>query len=132
MDVRLVFVEARGRRAKGMLYPVKSARWARTRKLRPKPAADQDSPQGDQGRLAPLRAELLPPLSPGSAPCTAYRHVNEPCWLSLHYQREDDAMSDDRLKGTSQDGTPQNNDGLKRRDLLLSSSTLLAASVLSA
>jgi arylsulfatase A-like enzyme len=41
-------------------------------------------------------------------------------------------MSDDRLKGICQDGTPQNNGGLKRRDLLLSSSTLLAASALSA
>jgi arylsulfatase A-like enzyme len=41
-------------------------------------------------------------------------------------------MSDDRLKGISQNGAPQNNGGLKRRDLLLSSSTLLAASALSA
>jgi hypothetical protein len=40
-------------------------------------------------------------------------------------------MSDDRLKGISQNGAPQNNGGLKRRDLLLSSSTLLAASALS-
>ena len=39
-------------------------------------------------------------------------------------------MSDDRLKGKSLDGTPQNNGGLKRRDLLLGSSTLLAASSL--
>jgi arylsulfatase A-like enzyme len=40
-------------------------------------------------------------------------------------------MSDDRLKSISQNGAPQNNGGLKRRDLLLSSSTLLAAWALS-
>ena len=32
-----------------------------------------DSPQGRQGRLSPLRAELLPPLSPGRAPRAAGR-----------------------------------------------------------
>ena len=40
-------------------------------------------------------------------------------------------MTDDRLKGNSADGTSQNA-GLKRRDLLLGSSTLLAASALPA
>ena len=40
---------------------------SRGAELRSLPAADQDSAQGDQGRLAPLRAELLPPLSPGRA-----------------------------------------------------------------
>jgi len=37
-------------------------------------------------------------------------------------------MTDDRLKNHSQDGKPQKSRGLKRRDLLLGSSTLLAAS----
>jgi arylsulfatase len=41
-------------------------------------------------------------------------------------------MNDDRLKGKSADSTAQNNGGLKRRDVLLSSGTLLAASALSA
>jgi len=41
-------------------------------------------------------------------------------------------MSDDGLKGDFQDGTPNNNGRLKRRDLLLGSSALLAASALSA
>lgn len=39
-------------------------------------------------------------------------------------------MSNDRPKGKSGDDLPQNNGGLKRRDLLLGSSTLLAASAL--
>jgi arylsulfatase len=41
-------------------------------------------------------------------------------------------MGDDRLKDVSANGTPQNDGGLKRRDLLLSGSSLLAASALSA
>jgi arylsulfatase A-like enzyme len=40
-------------------------------------------------------------------------------------------MSDDQLKNISADGTRQNSSGLKRRDLLLGSSTLLAASAMS-
>jgi formylglycine-generating enzyme required for sulfatase activity len=35
------------------------------------PRLHQDSAQGAQGRLASVRAELLPPLSPGRAPCRA-------------------------------------------------------------
>ena len=49
------------------------------------PAADQDSPQGHQRRLASVRAELLPPLSPGRAPCGADRHVYQPCRISLRH-----------------------------------------------
>ena len=47
-------------------------------KLRPRAARHQDSAQGDQGRLASLRAELLPPLPAGRAPRRAGRHVDEP------------------------------------------------------
>ena len=36
---------------------------------------DQNSPQGAQGRLAPVRAELLPPLPAGRAPCRAGRYL---------------------------------------------------------
>ena len=43
----------------------------------------QDSPQGDQGRLAPVRAELLPPLSPRRAPCRGGRYVDESSRVSL-------------------------------------------------
>ena len=41
-------------------------------------------------------------------------------------------MSSDRARGKAPDGTPQNAGGMKRRDLLLSGSSLLAASALSA
>ena len=52
--------------------------------LRSLPAADQDPAQGDQRRLASLRAELLPALSPGRAPRRADRHLDLPSRLPLH------------------------------------------------
>ena len=52
-------------------------------KLRSAPAGDQDTAQGGQGRLASVRAQLLPPLSPGGAPRPAGRHLDEPCRLPL-------------------------------------------------
>ena len=54
--------------------------------LRSAPAADPHPAQGAQGRLAPLRAQLLPALSPGGAPCRAGRHLDQPCRLPLHRQ----------------------------------------------
>ena len=47
----------------------------------------QNSAQGHQRRLAPVRAELLPPLPAGCAPRGAGRHVHEPCRLSMHQAR---------------------------------------------
>src|SRR5215211_5880715 len=41
------------------------------------------SAQGDQGRLTPLRAELLLALPAGSAPGRGDRHGDEPSRLSL-------------------------------------------------
>ena len=54
----------------------------------PLPAGDQDSAQGDQGRLASLRAELLPPLSAGRASRRAGRHVDQPSRISVRRRRE--------------------------------------------
>ena len=51
---------------------------ARGGELRSLPAQDQDSAQGAQGRLASLRAELLPPLSAGRAARRADRHLDLP------------------------------------------------------
>ena len=59
----------------------------RGRQLRPVPAADQDSAQGAQGRLASVRAELLPPLPPRRAPRPAGRHLDEPRRLPLRRSR---------------------------------------------
>jgi len=71
----------------------------------------------------------------GPAARHAGRHFEKPSRLLLHRQNstegERNAMTDDRLKANATDSTPQNA-GLKRRDLLLGSSTLLAASALPA
>ena len=42
-----------------------------------------DPAQGAEGRLASLRAELLPPLPPGGAACRAGRYLDQPCRLPL-------------------------------------------------
>jgi formylglycine-generating enzyme required for sulfatase activity len=45
-----------------------------------------NSAQGRQGRLASLRAELLPPLPTGCAPCATDRLGHDSCRLPMHYQ----------------------------------------------
>ena len=62
---------------------------ARGRQLRPVPAADPDSAQGHQGRLASLRAELLPPLPAGRAPRRAGRYVDKPRRISMRHRRRE-------------------------------------------
>ena len=63
----------------------------RGRQLRPLPAADQNSAQGAERRLASLRAQLLPPLSAGRAPSRAGRHVDQPRRVSVRHQRKEQA-----------------------------------------
>ena len=84
VDRRLVFDPAYRRRAESFLHSGKSARRDRGRQLRPIPAADQNSPQGCEGRLTVVGANLLPPVPAGRPPCSASRHVNEPCPLQVH------------------------------------------------
>ena len=50
--------------------------------------------------------------------------------VGAQLEKEDNAMSSEPLKGKFQGNTGPSNGGLKRRDLLLGSSTLLAASSL--
>ena len=76
--------EARGRRAEGLLHSGEPARRARAGQLRPQSSGHQDSAQGDQGRIAPVCAKLLPPLSPGRAPRRAGRYVDQPSRISMH------------------------------------------------
>ena len=54
---------------------------------------DQDSAQGAQGRLASVRAELLPPLSAGRAPCRAGRHLDQPCRFQVYLQERQRVLS---------------------------------------
>ena len=44
----------------------------------------KNSTQGHQGRIASLRAELLPPLPAGGASRGAGRHVHKSCGLPIH------------------------------------------------
>ena len=59
----------------------------------PSSAEYQNSAQGDQGRLASLRAELLPTLSTGGAPCAGGRFIDEPRRISLCRSNQESTMS---------------------------------------
>src|SRR5260370_24077304 len=87
MDGRLVFAEARSGCAEGLLHPAEPARRARGRQLRSPNDQRQDSTKGHQGRLASVRAELLPTLPAGSATRGAGRHIHESSRLSMHPTR---------------------------------------------
>ncbi|MGY3648179.1 hypothetical protein ACVWW2_003470 [Bradyrhizobium sp. LM4.3] len=50
-----------------------------------------DPAQGDQGRLAPVRAQLLPPLPASGAPRGATRHIDQPSRVSLCRPRKQSA-----------------------------------------
>jgi hypothetical protein len=63
-------------------------RRARRGQLRFLPAEYQNPAQGDQGRIASLRAELLPPLSAAGASRRSSRYVNKPSRIPL---REEDS-----------------------------------------
>src|SRR5436190_12438076 len=80
-----------------------------------------------------MRAQLLPPLSSGRAPCRAGRHLDRSCRLQVHHQKSTErkhVMSKDQKREKSDNGITQSSDGLKRRDLLLSSTSMLAASAM--
>ena len=122
----LVVGQARSRRAEGVLHSGKSARRARGRQLRSAPAEDQNSPQGHQRRLASVRAELLPPLSPGRAPCGAGRYVDKPCRISMRCQNRERPMpsQDEGDRSSLKQGA------FNRRNMLLAGTTIAAASAL--
>ena len=70
-----------------LLRAGKSARRRDGGQLRSQPAARPDSQKSGQGRLVPVRAELLPPLSAGGAPRPDDRHGYEPHRLSVYRPR---------------------------------------------
>src|SRR5262245_21055532 len=121
MDDRLVRGEARSRCAEGLLHPAKSARRTRRAELRPLPTQHQDRAQGDQRRLAPVRAELLPPLPPGRAPCGSGRYVNQPSRISLRGSGKDNVMT------TKNESDRER--ALSRRNILLAGTTIAASTI---
>jgi formylglycine-generating enzyme len=60
-------------------------------KLRPAPAQPTHPAQGAEGRLASLRAELLPPLPARGAPCRGRRHDHKPCRFQMCCQHKEGA-----------------------------------------
>ncbi len=84
VDLRLVRAEASGRGREPVLRPEQPARDLAGRELQPGPAGREYSPPRDQGRLAPLRAQLLPPLPAGGPPAADDRHVDGAPRLPLH------------------------------------------------
>ena len=56
----------------------------RERELRPAAAGRGHPAQGDEGRVAPVRAELLPPLPARGADAAGGRHLDLPPRLPLH------------------------------------------------
>src|SRR5580704_12535370 len=103
-----------------MLRPGKSARRRRGGELRRLPAADQNSAQGHQRRLASVRAELLPPLPPGRAPCGGGGYVHEPSRVSVCDQNRERSMPN------GDNGDKLKNSALNRRNILLGGSAALA------
>ena len=81
---RLVLSQTRGGGPQSLLCSGEPAGWPRRGKLRSVPTRNQDPSQGAQGRFAPLRAELLPPLSSGRTSPGTGRQLDEPCRLPLH------------------------------------------------
>ena len=84
VDHRLVRAASSPRSDQGLLHAAQSPRTARDRELRSAPARDSHPPQGDQRRLAPLRAKLLPQIPARGALPGADRHLHVSPRLPLH------------------------------------------------
>ena len=73
-----------GRDHEGVLHPAQSPRRTRGREPRSHPAAGSHPAPGDEGWLAPVRAELLPALPPRRTDGAAGRHLDHAPRLPLH------------------------------------------------
>ena len=87
VDVRLVRAAPPRRGLEPVLRPFQPARHVARGELQPRPAGRAHPAQGDQGRLAPLRAELLPPLPARGPPAADGRHLHVAPRLPLHRPR---------------------------------------------
>jgi hypothetical protein len=88
MDHGLVLAKAPGRCSKDVLHSGESSRRTTGRQLRSSSVGSKNSPQGHQGRLASVRAKLLPPVPPCGAPRRGRRYVHKPPGVSLHHSTE--------------------------------------------
>jgi hypothetical protein len=84
VDLRLVRPTASRRGREPLLRPEQPPGDLTRPELQPRSARGADPAPCDQGRLAPLRAELLPALPPGREAAADDRHVDGASRLSLH------------------------------------------------
>ena len=75
--------------AKACCIPMNPRGGARGCELRSVSAQHQDCAQGAQGRLVPVRAQLLPPLPAGRPPRPAGRHLDLPRRVPLRREAEE-------------------------------------------
>ena len=75
--------------------------------LRPGPAAVPHPPQGDQGRLVPVRRQLLPALPPRRPPAADDRHRDEPHRLPLRPPRLSTELRRKRTRHRAPSRSPQ-------------------------
>ena len=79
VDERLVCLGPRCGAGPGtVLHPPQPARPGGRAQLRPEPAAVPAAAPGDQGRVVPLRGQLLPAIPPGGPLASDGRHRDEP------------------------------------------------------
>ena len=84
VDDRLVVARHPERSEASCCVPTERAAPDDGGQLRPRAAAVPHPPQGDQGRLVPVRRQLLPALPAGRPPTADDRHRDEPHRLPLH------------------------------------------------
>ena len=89
----------------------------------PRLPRDQNSSQGAQRRLASVRAELLPPLPSGRAPCGTGRYVDEPRRISMRHSNRE-ATYAQRRQQRQRNNSSLKNGASNRRNMLLASTTL--------
>src|SRR5216683_5565792 len=86
MDFRLVCPPPRRRNRQIVLWPGNQPAHRFSRKeLRPAATAVPHSSEGRQGRLTPMRSQLLPAFPTRGTPAANDRHRNESHWLSMHH-----------------------------------------------
>src|SRR5262249_20802992 len=95
---RLVYAAASRRGRESVLHPAQSARRLRGRELRHVPADHSDSAKSAEGRVASVRAELLPPLPAGGALPRAGRYVDVSRRIPLRRPRRGGRLMEDLFK----------------------------------
>src|ERR1044071_9185065 len=84
---------------------------------------------GAQGRLASMRAQFLPPPPSGSTSPADGRHLDEPCRLPLHHQREEGPMNSDRASSRASGGRSRHR-GMSAKAALIGVTAFVSAAMI--